>query len=128
MIVLDSSAVLAILLKEEEAASFRSRIGEAGGAMVSAGTAVELLAVAGKDNRLLSTVREFLEETFIAIEPLDAEQADIAGNAYGRYGKGHHRAGFNLLEKGAFRCCSRVTISHTRPAEIFDVATEQALR
>ena len=96
MIVLDSSAVLAILLKEEEAAAFRSRIGEAGGTMVSAGTAVELLAVASKDNRLLSTVREFLEETFIAIEPLDAEQADIAGNAYGRYGKGHHRAGLNL--------------------------------
>ena len=96
MIVLDSSAVLAILLKEEEAAAFRSRIGEAGGAMVSAGTAVELLAVASKDSRLLSTVREFLEETFIAIEPLDAEQADIAGNAYGRYGKGHHRAGLNL--------------------------------
>lgn len=46
MIVLDSSAVLAILLKEEEAVSFRSRIGEAGGAMVSAGTAAEQLAVA----------------------------------------------------------------------------------
>ena len=49
-----------------------------------------------QDSRLLSTVREFPEETFIAIEPLDAEQADIAGNAYGRYGKGHHRAGLNL--------------------------------
>ena len=46
MIVLDSSAVLAILLEEEEAASFRSRIGDAGGAMVSTGTAAELLAVA----------------------------------------------------------------------------------
>ena len=77
MTVFDNPAVLAIFLKEE-AASFRDRIGEAGGA-TSAGAAIELLAVAGDDSCLLSAMRKFLEKTFVAIEPADAEQADIAG-------------------------------------------------
>ena len=46
--------------------------------------------------RLFSAVREFLGEPFIFVEPLDAEQADVAGDAYQRYGKGHHPAGLNL--------------------------------
>lgn len=46
MIAVDTSAVLAILLAEDEAPEFRGLIGEAGGAIVSAGTAVELVAVA----------------------------------------------------------------------------------
>ena len=38
----------------------------------------------------------------IAIEPVDAEQADIAANAYRRYGKGHHPAGLNLGDVFAY--------------------------
>lgn len=50
---LDSSAVLAVLMKEEEAAAFRVKIGKAG-AMPSASKVVEFLAVVGKDNCLFS--------------------------------------------------------------------------
>ena len=46
MIAPDTSAIPAILLAEEEASEFRDLIGEAGGAFVSAGTAVELAAAA----------------------------------------------------------------------------------
>ena len=107
MIVLDTSAILAILLEEEEAVSFRDRIGEAGGAMVSAGTAVELVAVASRDDDLVSTARAFLDEPFIAIEPLDAEQASVAGDAYRRYGKGHHPASLNLGDVFAYALARR---------------------
>ena len=102
MIVLDTSAILAILLEEAEAASFRDRIGEAGGAILSAGTAVELAAVASRDVDLFSAARVFLDEPFISVEPLDAEQAAAAGDAYQRYGKGHHPAGLNLGDVFAY--------------------------
>ena len=107
MIILDTSAILAILLEEEEAVSFRDRIGEAGGAMVSAGTAVELAAVASRDADLFSAVRAFLDEPFISVEPLDAEQAAAAGDAYRRYGKGHHPAGLNLGDVFAYALARR---------------------
>ena len=54
MIVLDTSAIPAILLEEVAAASFRDRINEAGGAMVSAGNAVELAVVADSRGAALS--------------------------------------------------------------------------
>ena len=107
MIVLDTSAIPAILLEEEEAASFRDRIGEAGGAMVPAGTAVELAAVAGRDDDLFRAARTFLGEPFISIEPLDAEQAAVAGDAYWRYGKGHHPAALNLGDVFAYALARR---------------------
>ena len=102
MIVLDTSAILAILLREDEAVSFRDRIGKAGGAVVSAGTAVELAAVASRDDELFSVARAFLDEPFISVEPLDAAQAVAAGHAYRRYGKGHHPAGLNLGDVFAY--------------------------
>ena len=107
MIVLDTSAILAILLGEEEAVSFRDRIGEAGSAMVSAATAVELAAVASDDDDLFSAVRAFLDEPFVSVEPLDAEQAIAAGDAYRRYGKGHHPAGLNLGDVFAYALAQR---------------------
>lgn len=102
MIVLDTSAILAILFREDEAASFRDRIGKAGGALVSAGTAVELAAVASRNDDLFSVAQAFLDEPFISVEPVGAAQAVIAGNAYRRYGKGHHPAGLNLGDVFAY--------------------------
>ena len=101
MIVLDTSAILAILFEEEEAASFRDMIGKAVGALVS-GTAVEFAAVASRDDDLFSVARAFLDEPFISVEPVGAAQAAIAGNAYRRYGKGHHPAGLNLGDVFAY--------------------------
>ena len=96
MIVVDTSAIVAILLAEPEEAAFRTQIETAGGALVSAVTAVELAAVAGRDDALLAAARSFLKEPYVTIEPVDAEQAAIASDAYRRYGRGHHPAGLNL--------------------------------
>lgn len=96
MIAVDTSAMLAILLAEEEAPAFRDLMGEAGRALVSAGTAIEFAAVASRDDDLFAAALAFLNEPFIDIEPVSAAQAAVAAEAYRRYGKGHHPAGLNL--------------------------------
>ena len=102
MTAVDTSAVLAILLAEDEAPEFRGLIGEAGGAIVSAGTAVELAAVASRDDDLYAAALMFLNEPFVHVEPVDAAQVAIAAEAYRRYGKGHHPAGLNLGDVFAY--------------------------
>ena len=76
------SAILAILLAEQEAPEFRDLIGEAGGAVVSAGTAVELAAVASRDDDLYAAALTFLNEPFTHIEPVDTTQVAIATEAW----------------------------------------------
>ena len=107
MIVLDTSAILAILFREEEATAFRDRIVAAGSAMVSAGTAVELGAVASRDEELFAAASGFLAEPFIVVEPLDEDQAIAAAHAYRRYGRGHHPAGLNLGDVFAYTLARR---------------------
>lgn len=96
MIAVDTSAMLAILLAEEEAPAFRDLMGKAGRALVSAGTAIEFAVVASRDDDLFAAALAFLNEPFIDIEPVNAAQAAVAAEAYRRYGKGHHPAGLNL--------------------------------
>ena len=102
MIVVDTSAIVAILLAEDEGADFRARIAEAGGALVSAVSAVELAAVAGRDDVLFDAARSFLNESYVAVEAVDAAQAAIASDAYRRFGKGRHPAGLNLGDVFAY--------------------------
>lgn len=96
MIVVDTSAVVAVLLREPEGPAFRLAIADAGRILVSAVTMVELAAVTGRDEALFEAVRSFLNEPHVTIEPVDAAQAAIAAEAYRRFGKGRHPAGLNL--------------------------------
>ena len=64
--------------------------------MVSAVSAVELAAVATRDEALFDAARSLLNEPYVAVEPVDAVQAAIASDAYRRFGKGRHPAGLNL--------------------------------
>lgn len=96
MIAIDTSAILAILMGEEEAPLFRDRLDKAGVALVSAGTAIELAAVSSRNVRLFDKALAFLREPYIRVEAVDAEMVAVATEAYRRYGKGHHPAGLNL--------------------------------
>ena len=93
---------MAILLGEDEAAAFRDRIEAAGGAVLSAATAVEIAAVSSRDDALFSAAQAFLNEPFIEVEAVDEKQAAIAGDAYRRFGKGRHPAGLNLGDVFAY--------------------------
>jgi len=96
VIVVDTSAIVAILRREADAPVLRAEIVGAARALVSSVSVVELAAVASRDEALFEDVRAFLNEPFVVVEPVDPAQARVAVEAYRRYGKGRHPAGLNL--------------------------------
>ena len=96
MIVVDTSAIVAILLREVDGPALRAAIADAARVLVSAVSVVELAAVSSRDDALFRDLRDFLSEPYIDVTPVDAAQAAIAVEAYRRFGKGRHPAGLNL--------------------------------
>lgn len=95
--VLDSSAIAAILFNEPEAASFEAMLADDPVQLISAATLVEAGIIV--EVRLGDAgVREFelwLQRLDIETIPVDAEQADMARRAWRRFGKGRHAAALN---------------------------------
>jgi ribonuclease VapC len=98
MIVVDSSAVIAILYREPDAARLRAALANANGAAVSTGTLLELqLVVAGTRARSgWAQVEALLELYGVATRPFDERQLRLAREAALRYGKGRHKAALNF--------------------------------
>jgi ribonuclease VapC len=98
VIVVDTSAIVAILALESDADFFRDVISDNVGCTISAATFVELSIVGRRFQRTagLTTQDEFLGRYEIAIHPFDERQARIAAEAYRRFGKGNHSAGLNF--------------------------------
>jgi ribonuclease VapC len=97
--IADTSALIAILKGEPEAAAFKATLLQSPSVRVSAATYLEAcIVVDGFKNPLLRTRFDtILEETGIEIEPFTAEQARIARQAYRDYGKGSgHPAQLNF--------------------------------
>jgi ribonuclease VapC len=97
--IVDSSALIAIIRGEGEAAAFKAALLASPRVSISAGTYLECSIVIDRyKNPLLSAKFDsILEETGVVIEPVTAEQARIARQAYRDYGKGSgHRAGLNF--------------------------------
>lgn len=96
--IVDTSAIMAILLDEPEKPDFVEKLARAFACQVSAGTWIELSAVQVRGNRdyqraLAGLVAEFR----IAIAPVTVEQAKIGHAAYREYGQGSgHRARLNF--------------------------------
>lgn len=111
--IVDTSAVLAILLHEKDAAVFARAIESAEDRRISAANYLEAAVVI--DSRGDAVARRefdrFFERSGIAVEPLTLEQAKVARAAYQDFGKGRHRAGLN------FRRLSRLCpCASTKPA------------
>jgi len=102
VIVLDTSAILAILQEEPERDRFRFEIAQAGTVLVSTGTVVELAAVAGRSSVLQSRAEVFLSEPYVVQEPVTPAQAAMASAAFAAWGKGHHPAALNLGDMFAY--------------------------
>ncbi|MCC5887488.1 MAG: type II toxin-antitoxin system VapC family toxin [Gammaproteobacteria bacterium] len=96
--VIDTSAIVAILLDETERRSFNEMIEAAERCLLSTASFVELSIVmearAGPEG--LRALDWFLDRAGIQIIPLDLEQANLARHAYGRFGKGRHTAALNM--------------------------------
>lgn len=96
--VIDTSALVAILLREPEIDEFASVIIDAPVRLMSAVTRVELSFVAeGRKGSIGRAVLEdFLRNSQIEVVPVSLEHAEIAIEAYRRFGRGRHRAALNI--------------------------------
>ena len=96
--IVDSSALVAILFKEPDAGAFAEALQRAGSRAVAAPTLVETAMVA--EGRTQPAMGEALDELLRAmraeIVPFTAEHAAIARQAWRRFGKGRHQAALNL--------------------------------
>jgi ribonuclease VapC len=95
--VLDTSALLVILLGEPEASVFADIISQDPKRLLSAGSALELMIVieARKGEAGGRELDLLLHRAKIDIVPFDNEQAEIARTAWRRFGKSNHPAGLN---------------------------------
>ena len=96
--VVDTSAIIAVLLRELEASHFSRALADAPRTLMSAVTRVELSFVAeGRKGSIGRAVLEdFLRESKIEVIPVSLPHADLALEAFRRFGRGRHRAGLNI--------------------------------
>jgi ribonuclease VapC len=96
--VVDTSAVLAVLLEEPDGALFLARLSGTPRPLLSAANWLELgIVIDGrKGPQWLADLDAFLEGLDIAVVPVSLSQARIARDAYRRFGRGNHRAGLNF--------------------------------
>jgi ribonuclease VapC len=97
--IVDTSAIVAILRDEPDAESFASAIAGANIRRVSAVNYVEAAAVVDGSRSPIASRRfdDFIREADLSVEAVTAEQARIAREAYKDFGKGSgHPAQLNF--------------------------------
>jgi ribonuclease VapC len=96
--IVDSSAIVAILRTEPEASTFLQIVESAKKCSISGVSYVEAAVVidSGRDPVASRRFDDFFREAQITVEPVTLRQAQLAREAYRDFGKGRHRAGLNL--------------------------------
>jgi ribonuclease VapC len=84
-VIVDSSAIVAILRQEEEDLEFRELIGRQR-PKLSAVTLLETSMVVGPDRH--QKLKEFMSAAEMQVVPFDASQAELAWDAHRRFGRG----------------------------------------
>ena len=96
--ILDSSAIIAILLKEPGYEGVRERLAASERTAVGAPTVVEssmvLCSRVGRAGKTL--LARFLQEADVDVVEFTAEHWTVAADAFVAYGKGRHPAGLNF--------------------------------
>ncbi|HEY0307707.1 MAG TPA: type II toxin-antitoxin system VapC family toxin [Acidobacteriaceae bacterium] len=94
--VIDSSALLAIVYVEPEARKFIDSITADEHCLVSAATLLEIgINLINRSETAFEEFERFVDRAGIQIVPVDEEQARIAIDAARFFGKGRHPAGLN---------------------------------
>ncbi|MEO8662935.1 MAG: type II toxin-antitoxin system VapC family toxin [Bryobacteraceae bacterium] len=95
--ILDTSALLAILLNEPEAAEFASMIEQASRVRMSAASYLEAAMIIDRqrDEIRSAMLDDFLTDFDIQIEPITVEQIRVARQAFRSFGKEIGPAGLN---------------------------------
>src|SRR5579863_3514171 len=96
--ILDTSALVAVLYREADADLYTRIIHDADHCLISAASFLELsIVIEGQlGAEALRQCDMFLRRAGIAIEPFTVEQAHIARQAFHDFGKGRHTAGLNF--------------------------------
>ena len=96
--VLDTSALLVLLLDEPEAEAYRAAVDDDESRLVSAATLLETSIVieARKGEAASRELDLLLHRAEVTVVPVDAEQIAEARRAYRRFGRGRHAAGLNF--------------------------------
>jgi ribonuclease VapC len=97
-VIVDSSAIVAILRAEPEAREFSRAISSAERCHISAANYLEAAVVIDSAKSAISSRRfdDFFHASRIAVEAVTPRQAEIARHAYRDFGKGRHKAGLNF--------------------------------
>jgi len=95
MIVVDTSALMAVLLREQDGEVCMGRLEAETEILISAGTMAEALVVAGRRNIAIE-MTSLIEGLAFTVVPVSAATARQVAEAYARWGKGVHSAGLNL--------------------------------
>ena len=114
--VIDSSALVAILLAEPDALELVQKISVDSKRLLSAVSLLETSLVL-ESRKGLSGGRDldlFLHSAQINIAAMTREQADLAREAYRRFGKGRHPARLNMGD-----CCSYALARHSGEPLLF---------
>jgi ribonuclease VapC len=96
-VVIDTSALVAILQKEPERRPFIEAIEAADSRLLSVATFVEISIIieARYGAEGLRDLDHFISRAAIELVPVDLEQGRLARNAFSRFGKGRHPAALN---------------------------------
>ena len=96
--VVDTSAIAAVLFQEGDADTFEQALAGAGRCLISAVTRVEISCVVegrkGEQGR--AALDELLNALDVEVAAVDGTQVDLAIAAFRTYGKGRHPAGLNI--------------------------------
>jgi len=101
--IIDTSALIAILFGEPEAKSFSRVIADGSRKSISAVNALQtgIVVEAKKGEAGGRELDLLLHRAQIEIVAMNADQAELARTAWRKYGKGNHPAGLNLGD-----CCA----------------------
>lgn len=95
-IVVDTSAIVAILANEPGRIWLSERLSEATERLITAPTALELgIVLESRAPAAVGIASRAIRDARISVESIDASLADRALQAWRRFGKGRHPAGLN---------------------------------
>lgn len=108
--VIDSSALVAVLLREPEEAAFTDAILAASPRLIGAPSYLEtaMVLVGRLGPPALGALDRLIESLDLNVVAFSARQAQGAAAAFLRYGKGRHPAGLNFGD-----CCSYALAAET---------------
>ena len=95
MLVIDTSALMAVLQDEPDSDRCISAMATGDSLLISAGTLAEISVVAAARG-VLGELTSLLGDLALEVVPVTAADARLVGEAYGRWGEGTHPAGLNF--------------------------------